>query len=161
MLDPKTPFFFQWNETINSTEERRKNSSTFYTSTWSDFIHFHTTPTRMQNNLQLKIQFRFLALPPPPLPALLVDGFGADDPPPRNLLIISLMSGISPPSFGSCRFSISFLVSGSLMIFGSSTRRIKGRIIMRTIGEKRKSVIFHCSRCWKYLKVVSAFSFSG
>lgn len=105
-------------------------------------------------------QFRFFALLPPPL-LLLAWGFGAEDPPPRNLDSISETSGISPPSFGNCRFSISFLVSGSLMILGNTSSRSRGRIIMRTIGENRKSVIFHCSRCWKYLKVVRAFSFSG
>lgn len=104
-------------------------------------------------------QFLFFALLPPPL--LLACGFGGADPPPRNFDSISDISGMSPPSFGNCRFSISFLVSGSLMILGNSSSRRRGSIIMRTIGEKRKSVIFHCSRCWKYLNVVRAFNFSG
>lgn len=115
-----------------------------------DFIQTYSYIV-LKNNL---VQFLFLAF----LASAPVEGFGV--PPPRNFEIISLMS-MSPPSLGNCRFSISFLVSGSFMIFGKRTSRIRGKIIIKTIGEKRKSVTFHCSRVWKYLKVVTAFNFNG
>lgn len=148
-------FILFWNGTIKSKERKKKKKIVFWTFTShrTDFIQ-----TNSRNEKNKTIQFLFLVL----LPLLeLAEGFGAGVPPPRNFDSISLMSGNSPPSLGNWMFSISFLVSGSLIIFGSKTRRIKGRIIMRIIGENRKSVTFHCSRCWKYLNVVRAFNFNG
>lgn len=88
------------------------------------------------------------------LPRLLVVGLDLTGffPPEKKLVIISDMSGMFGfwlSTFICC--CISFRVSGSaaFIIFGSTMIRSRGSTMVSTIGLKRKSVMRHCSLCWK------------
>ena len=83
-------------------------------------------------------------------------------PPPRKLVNISDMSGSWDWTFiFACISSISFLVSGSCIILGSTVINSSGITIIITMGLNRTSVTFHSSLFSKYLYFPSGLALIG